>query len=240
MHGGTSRLMKKHPTAVCLALMAVLAATPALAQSPAKKKAGKPVATGPKKLYCWDEGGKRVCGDALPATAVDNARTEISARSGLPTGQVARALTPAERESAQQQAHLAEQAAMAVAAQRMREMAMAESYDTEADLRRAFGDRIALLDDTIKAAQLSIGSLRLSLVSLLRQAGEAELTGKPVQAALTTSIRSQHGQLIRQQTLLAQHRRNRSEIDKDLADALQRYRQLKNPGGQAAGTSRGG
>jgi hypothetical protein len=229
--------MKKYPTAVCLALLAILASTSALAQAPAKKKSGKPVATGAKKLYCWDEGGKRVCGDALPATAVDNARTEISARSGLPTGRVDRALTPAERDAAQRQAVLAEQAALAVSAQRMREMAMAESYDTEADLRRAFGNRIALLDDTIKAAQLNIGSLRLSLVSLLRQAGEAELSGKPVQAALTTTIRSQHGQLLRQQTLLAQHRRNRSEIDKDLSSALERYRELKS---EAAGGSRDG
>ena len=34
-----------------------------------------------KKLYCWNEGGRKVCGDALPANAVDSARTEISAKS---------------------------------------------------------------------------------------------------------------------------------------------------------------
>ena len=41
-----------------------------------------------KKLYCWNENGRKVCGDALPATAVDSARTEISAKSGLPTGRL--------------------------------------------------------------------------------------------------------------------------------------------------------
>jgi hypothetical protein len=73
---------------------------------------------------------------------------------------------------------------------------MAESYATEADLRRAFNSRIALLDDTIKATQLSIGGLRQSLISLLRQAGEAELVGKRVPANLTGTITTQHNELI--------------------------------------------
>src|SRR3546814_13702683 len=50
-----------------------LLAAPALAQKP----------TG-KKIYCWNDGDRKVCGDALPASAVDNARTEFSA-SGIAT-----------------------------------------------------------------------------------------------------------------------------------------------------------
>ena len=227
--------MNQKLTALSLAIVASLAFAPAFAQNttrpaPAKKTGAKAAAKAPaKKLYCWDEGGKRVCGDALPATAVDSARTEISARSGLATGQVSRALTVEERAKLEEQKKLDAQAATVAAAQRMREQAMAESYDTEADLRRAFGERIALLDDTIKATQLSIGSLRLSLVSLLRRAGEAELERKPVQTTLTRSIRNQHGELMRQQELLVQHRRNRSEVDQDLAVALERYRAIKTP-----------
>jgi hypothetical protein len=210
--------MNKQITAFSFAIVATLATAPLLAQAPK---------SGGKKLYCWDEGGKRVCGDALPATAVDSARTEISAKSGLATGRVNRALTDAERQAEQQQAALDALAAQAAEAERMRELAMAESYETEADLRRAFGERIALLDDTIKGTQLSIGSLRTSLVSLLRQAGEAELARTPVQAALSTSIRNQHNELMRQQALLTQQRRSRSEVDQDLARALERYRAIK-------------
>ncbi len=50
-----------------------------------------------KKLYCWNEGGRRVCGDALPASAVDGARTEINSKSGLPGARIDRALTAEER-----------------------------------------------------------------------------------------------------------------------------------------------
>lgn len=206
-------------------VVAALAATPALAQ---KQEPGK------KKLYCWNEAGRKVCGDALPATAVDSARTEISARSGLRTGQVERTLTPAERAAAEQQAVIDRQNQLAVAARRLREHAMAESYATEEELRRAFNDRIALLDDTIKASQLSIAGLRQTLISLLRQAGEAELAGKPVSAALTGNIRKQHAELIRQQGMLVTHRQNRAEIDAELAHALETYRQLKKPRTPAA------
>lgn len=212
--------MNKLYAPLALALTAALLTAPASAQKAAGDK---------KKLYCWNEGGRKVCGDALPATAVDSARTEISPRSGLPTGQVGRALTAQERAAAAVQAEIDRQNQFKVAAQRMREHAMAESYATEADLRRAFNDRIALLDDTIKAAQLSIGGLRQSLISLLRQAGEAELAGKPVPANLSGTIQSQHAELLRQQGLLAVHRQNRGEIDVELEHALQTYRTLKAP-----------
>ena len=58
--------------------------------------APKPADKG-KKLYCWDEGGRKVCGDALPASAAAAARTEISAKSGRTLDTVGRALTPDER-----------------------------------------------------------------------------------------------------------------------------------------------
>jgi len=211
--------MNKSYAPLVVALTAALLAAPVNAQSKAPGK----------KLYCWNEAGRKVCGDALPASAADSARTEISAKSGMPTARVGRALTPEERAAAAAQAQLTEQSQFQERAQRMREHAMAESYATEADLRRAFGARMALLDDTIKAAQLSIGGLRQSLISLLRQAGEAELAGKPVPANLNGTIQSQHAELMRQQAMLVNHRQDRSAIDAELTHALETYRGLKAP-----------
>src|SRR5690606_23973808 len=106
-------------------------------------------------------GGRRVCGDALPASAVDRARTEISAKSGMATGQVGRALTDEERSAAQQAAEVARRQAEAEAMQKRRDLAMVESYMTEDDLRRAYGERTALLDETLKASRLGLANLRL-------------------------------------------------------------------------------
>lgn len=189
--------------------------------------AGSAHAAGGKKLYCWNENGRKVCGDALPAEAAGTGRTEISAKSGLQTGQVARALTDEERAAAALAAEQAQVAADVDAARQRRDLAMVESYATEADLRRAYGDRISLLDDSLKASVLGEANLRLSLASLLNQASDLELSSRPVPPALTAKVRGQHDELVRQSRILAQQQRDRAALDGDLASALERYRALK-------------
>lgn len=179
-----------------------------------------------KKIYCWNEGGRKVCGDALPASAANSARTEISTRSGMTTGRVDRALTGSERSAAEQAAELARLQAEALALQQRRDLAMVESYMTEGDLRRAYGERTALLDETLKASRLGLSNLRLSLLALLRQAGDQELAG-PVTKRLGNSIREQHGELLRQQQILVTQQQDRATLESDLQDSLRRYRDLK-------------
>ena len=192
----------------------------------AQKKSGEGAA---KKLYCWNENGARVCGDALPAHAVDNARTEINARSGLATKEVARALTAQERAAAEAQAKLDKEKAALDEAKNRRDRAMAESYATEDDLRRAFGERQAVMDESIKASRLGVEGRRDTLIALLRRAGENELSGKPVPKPAQQNVRIQHDQLIRQQELLVQQLAEREVIDEELAAALERYHALRQP-----------
>ena len=189
-----------------------------------------------KKIYCWNEGGRKVCGDALPASAANSARTEISSRSGMTTGRVDRALTGSERSAAEQAAEVARQQAEALALQQRRDLAMVESYMTEADLRRAYGERTALLDETLKASKLGLSNLRLSLLALLRQAGDQELAG-PVNPRLGGSIREQHAELLRQQQILITQQQDRAALEHDLQDSLRRYRELKRDEAPAATTT---
>ncbi len=198
-----------------LATTALLLAAPALAQKPAGKK-----------IYCWFEDDRKICGDALPASAVDNARTEFSV-SGIPTKRLDRAPTDAERAVADAQAEQDRLLAIAAAAEARQELAMVESYASEADLRRAFTHRLGLLDASVKTSRLGIEGLRRSLVNLLRRASQAELAGKPVAKSLAGNIQSQHQALRRQQASLAEQQSERSTADEDLASALQRYRELK-------------
>lgn len=182
-----------------------------------------------KKLYCWNQNGQRTCGDALPPGAIDLARTEINSQSGLATGTVARALTAEERAAADAAARQAEVDAAAEAVRQRRDMAMIASYDTEADLRRAYNERITLVDLAIKASVLGETNLRTSLVSQLNRASSVELDGKPVTPAVLASIRSQHANLRRQQRILSRQRNDRMALDDELAEALARYRKLKHP-----------
>lgn len=185
------------------------------------------IAHAQKKVYCWDEGGRRVCGDALPAEASGKARTEISSKSGLTTGRVARALSEDERAAAAVAAEDARKQAELKAAAERRDLAMVESYLTEADLRRAYGERTGLLDESLKTARLGVDALRQSLLGLLRQAGDLELEGKPVPRRLGENVQQQHAELLRQQQLIVVQQRDRLQLDADLADAVGRYRALK-------------
>lgn len=180
-----------------------------------------------RKLYCWDENGTQVCGDTLPADALDRARTEINAASGNRTGEVPRALTADERAAAALAARAAAEAEMAEAERHRRDLAMVESYATENDLRRAYGERITLVEEALKTSGLSITNLRQSLLSLLRQAAERELLGEPVGKALADGIQAQHGDLVRQQAIQQRQLADRASLGSDLEGALERYRSMK-------------
>lgn len=197
----------------------------ALAPLSLAQKSGEPA----KKLYCWTENGRKVCGDALPATAVDSARTEISARSGLPTGHLDRAPSVDERAATAAQVETDRLGSLAAQARLRREMAMVESYASETELRRAYEHRISLSEGTVKASRMSVAGLRHSLLTLLQRAGDAELSGKPVIKPLASNIRQQHGELLRQQNMLVRQQLDASTIESEFTAALARYRALKTP-----------
>src|SRR3546814_19708659 len=110
-----------------------------------------------------------------------------------------------------------------------RDLAMVESYATEDDLRRAYGERITLVEESLKTSRLGLVNLRQSLLSLLRQAADLELQSKPVRKALGENIQRQHGALLRQQAILEQHAPDRTSLRSDLAQALERSHALNSP-----------
>jgi hypothetical protein len=140
---------------------------------------------------------------------------------------VARALNDSERVAAAAAADAARRQAETTALQQRRDLAMVESYTTEADLRRAYGERTTLLDESVKASKLGMTNQRLSLITLLRQAGDWELDKKPVPKKLANSILQQHNDLIHQQQILASQLQDRATLGAELDDAVRRYRELK-------------
>ena len=201
----------------------LLAACAALAPGALAQKPDAPA----KKLYCWNENGQRVCSDALPAEAVNRARDEISARSGLRTGGVDRALTDEERALAASDEQQ-RQVDQAVADTRRRtDQAMLSSYQSEDDLRRVFNERTSIVDNSIRTARYNVASLRDGLVSLLQTASDQELSGKPVAPKVAASIGGRHRELVRQRQLQASFERQRVELDAEIVDILRRYRDLK-------------
>lgn len=206
------------PIIQALAVCLLLAAAPALAQK-----------TDAKKIYCWQTEAGKVCGDALPASAVDNARTEFSV-SGMATKQVERAPTEAELKVARAQALLGKEAARANASQARHEKAMVVSFATEVELEQNFKNRIEVIESNIETSRIGIKSTRRSLLNLLQRAGQAELAEKPIPKTLAGNILSQHQALRGHQQLLEARQRELGTIDQELSAALARYRELKPAG----------
>ena len=203
----------RRPLVLAVAALAALASVATPAQQAAK----------PKKLYCWDDRGSRVCSDTLPVTAAGNQRTELDARTGTAVKRVDRALTPEE----QAQQLVAEQARRVQEEQARREKAMVVSFATEDDLRRSFQERFVIVDESLKGTSLAIVNLHKSLIALLRQANELELRSKPVGRTLREKIATQHAQLRQLREMQVRQRAERADIDAEFQAALGRYRMLK-------------
>jgi hypothetical protein len=142
--------------------LALVSAAPADAQAPPPKE---------KKLYRWvDANGKVQISDTLPPDQVGSARREINAKTGSSLATIDRELTPEERIAAEAAAAREAAAALVTEQQQRDEEAMLNSYLTEADLQRAYGERISLLKQTLDSTDVSLMSLLTSLAMQLADA----------------------------------------------------------------------
>src|SRR5690606_20366587 len=129
------------------------------------------------------------------------------------SGQVQRALTDDERaeaEAAEAQLRLDE---MALETRQRTEQAMLSTYGNEADLRRVFAERVAILENNINTARYNVASLRDALFTALAGAGDNELAGRAVSEKQAGTIRQRHAQLLVQQRMQASFERQRQELD---------------------------
>ena len=208
----------------CLTLLAVALALGVASIASAQQKPKE------RKLYCWDEGGRRVCSDALPASAVGRQRTEFDPKTGTTVNRMAREMTPEERVRAAAE----EEARRAEEQRARREMAMVVSYDNEEDLKRSFSNRFELVEESLKGSELALINLHNSLLSLLRQANALELESKPVGKVLRNKILTQHAELQGLRALKQRQETERAALNAEFQEALARYRVLKNPQSAAA------
>jgi SHS2 domain-containing protein len=204
-----------HPKLKLLVLAVLLASVTAQAQQVKKK------------LYRWvDKEGKVHYDDALPPEAVDQARQEFSAKTGSVTGSVDRALTPEERAQQEAAAKAAAAANVTAEEQSRNEQAMLTSYDTEADLRRAYNERLELLKQTLESTDVGLQSLHASLSGMLSEAAEAELEHRVVDTKRANQIREMHIDVLKQQVFQANRKSELMSLDTEFQRMLTRYREL--------------
>lgn len=188
-----------------------------------------------KKLYRWvDKEGKVHYDDALPPEAVDQARQEFSSKTGTQTGAVDRALTPEELAQKEAAAKAAAAASVTAEEQARNEQAMLSSYETEADLRRAYNERLELLKQTLESTDVGLQSLHASLSGVLAQAAESELAHRPIDAKRADEIREMHAEVLKQQIFQANRKAELMSLDSEFQRMLTRYRELRDQNAAAA------
>lgn len=204
---------------------ALLLATPWLAGAQSSRRPA--AAEAAKKLYCWNEGNERICSDALPAEAVNHAREEFSASTGMRRGEVQRALSVEERADAAVAAAQARLDLMAQETRQRTEQAMLSNFTDEKELRRVFSERVAILDNNVNTARYNVASVRDALFNALALAGDRELAGAKVTDKQAATIRERHGELVAQRRMRSTFERERAALDVEIEDTVQRFRLLK-------------
>lgn len=180
-------------------------------------------------VYRWvDKDGKVHYDQALPPEAVNQARTELNAKTGNTTAEIERAMTAEERAAADAAAAQAANAAKLAEEQKHQEEVMMATYSTENDMRRAYGERISLLKTTLESTDVSIRNVRENLATMLAQAAEAELAGRKVPPERDAAIRELHAEFQRQQQFQGNRRTELESLNAEFARMLARYRELKN------------
>lgn len=179
-----------------------------------------------KRLYRWvDPSGKVHYTDALPAEAVDQARSELSAASGLVQEQVDRALTAEEREAQATAAATAAQTAEQVERRRRADEAKIASFQTEEQLVAAFEQRKTMLDETLMGLDAGVDAQIAALADTLSRAGEDELAGRPVRDTLATSIADQRQEILNQEAVRTKRAAERAALDGELTHLRTLFRE---------------
>lgn len=203
-----------------LMLLAVALAAPAVQAQAQKDQA--------PKLYRWtDKDGKEHYTDSLPAEAVDAARAELNKASGSKVAEIERAMTDDERAQMAREAAAAAAAAKLEADKLENDRNLLSSYSSESELQKTYSERLMLVEESVKSAQVGIDSQRGSLTSLLAHATDRELAGQAVDARTLENLGEAHRQLGEQKQILQRREAERQALLDELDSLLARYRELK-------------
>jgi len=178
------------------------------------------------KLYKWvDEDGNVTYSDQVPPDQAQLAREELN-KDGITVDKVTRALSPEEQAAVYKAEEDARLAALTAEEERRRDKALLDSYAGEADLTRAYNQRVDLLEQTIEAREVEIGLREQGMTKLVAQAAETERAGRAVPEALKQLIDGERKEIDRQRTHVKERKveliRAKDEYERDMA----RYREV--------------
>ena len=203
------------------------ASTPAtaLAAALALAIAGEAAAV-ERTLYRWvDSTGKVHYTDALPPEAVNQARAELSARTGLVRAEIGRALTAEERRALEAEAAASAEARTRLENLRRADEAKVSSFRSEDDLREAYSERKLAIDETLESLEAALASQRGSLHQQLAVAGDAELAGRPVAPNTLETIGALRRELANQEQARIERAAEKQVLSEEMSRLVELFRE---------------
>lgn len=190
--------------------------------------------TADARIYCCsDDGGRRVCGDILPAQCQKRAYNEFNAQ-GVIKKKFEAPLTPEQR--VERETELAKKKAEehAAAEQARRDKAMLASYTSVADIDAKRSRTLTGAQADIKTAQERLEAAQARREKLRTSA--ARYGDKPVPDALRANLRDSEAELVSRQAALEEKKRELVRIQERFDQDRQRFIELtsKQNGAQPA------
>ena len=175
-------------------------------------------------LYKWvDEKGVVHYTDTLPPEAVDKARTELN-NQGVPLKKMDKALSPEQRRAIEQDAQRQKQAARQQEETARRDRALLSSYSSEAEIDLARKRSLQTIDSVVQSTLAYSEQLAKRKTEV--EAKKEEMKGKPIAAILDRELESIDSELIRQNELIEQKKRETEMVIAKYDADKQRWREL--------------
>lgn len=177
--------------------------------------------------YKWRDSEGNLHYADIPTPEAVRLGYEVISPQGIVIRRVERTKTPEELAAAKA-AQAKAQADLQEAALRSRsDSQMLVAFPAEADLLRTQQQQLDLLDQTIKAARISLRSQEGTLADQLAHADELEQAGKPVPVVLTNRILDLREQIDTHRKLIARKEQERVETAERFEADAAHYRKLK-------------
>ena len=175
---------------------------------------------------CQDAAGRWHYGDIVDEACAKSKITEMDPE-GIKKKEIAAPLTAEELTTREQRKDEIEQEQKLAEGKKRRDELLLSTYSHEDDITYTRDRKLAQLDNSIKASEDTLKSLRDVLARLGGQAAEESRGGKALPAPTAKGVAQTKSQIATHEAAIESKRKEQEAIRKQAAADLERYRELK-------------
>ncbi len=186
--------------------------------------------TSQARIKCWtDKNGNTACGETVPPEYTQKGYKEYN-EQGMVVDEKERAKTKEELEEEARQAALKREQERKRKEQERQDSILLDTYSTVEDIELVRDERLAALEANIKVTQKRNEKIRQDLDKRIKDAAEAERSGRKPSEALLEDIESLKRQIRNNEKFIEERRREIDDTREEYAAKIERFKELKGEG----------